>query len=78
MPTVFRHGPYRFFFYSDEGNEPVHVHVEKDDLVAKFWIQPVTLAETGGFTAKELGKIERLVIQHQKTIIEHWHEHFDL
>jgi len=78
MPTVFRHGPYRFFFFSDEGNEPIHVHVERDDHVAKFWVQPVSPADAGGFTARELGRIERLVIRHSETIIKRWHEHFDL
>ena len=45
MPTVLRSGPYRFYFYSHEPNEPPHVHVDRDDLSAKFWLQPVGLAE---------------------------------
>ena len=38
MPTVFRERGFRFFFYSNEGSprEPVHIHVEKADLEAKF------------------------------------------
>lgn len=36
MPTVLRSGPYRVYFYSHEPNEPPHVHVERDDLDAKF------------------------------------------
>nr|VFK14803.1 MAG: protein of unknown function (DUF4160) [Candidatus Kentron sp. LPFa] len=38
MPTVFRIGPYRFFFYSGDRNEPIHVHVERDDKVANLFI----------------------------------------
>jgi len=44
MPTVLRIGPYRFFFFSNEGNEPPHVHVERDDNTAKYWLDPVRVA----------------------------------
>ena len=42
MPTVFRERGFRFFFYSNEGNprEPMHIHVEKDNMEAKFWLYP--------------------------------------
>lgn len=42
MPVVFRERGFRFFFYSNEGSprEPVHIHVEKDDVEAKFWLNP--------------------------------------
>ena len=77
MPVVVRVGPYRLFFYSSEGTEPIHVHVERDDLEAKFWVDPVRLASSGGFGAAELRKMEALVIEHQQAIINRWHEHFD-
>ncbi|MCO6455665.1 MAG: DUF4160 domain-containing protein [Pirellulaceae bacterium] len=38
MPTVLRVGPYRFFFYAGDGDEPAHVHVERDDSEAKVWL----------------------------------------
>jgi len=44
MPTVLKTGPYRFYFYAGDRNEPPHVHVERDDNVAKFWIDPVNAA----------------------------------
>ncbi len=53
MPTVKRIGPYRFFFVSLDYNEPPHIHVQRNDLVAKFWLQPVALQRTGGFKPKE-------------------------
>jgi hypothetical protein len=43
MPTVLRSGPYRFYFYNHEPNDPPHVHVDRDDLSAKFWLPPVEL-----------------------------------
>lgn len=51
MPTVLRHGPYRFYFYSNDADEPVHVHVERDGDVAKVWADPVRVQRrflTGG------------------------------
>ena len=77
MPTVLRLGPYRFFFYSSDGDEPPHVHVERDDNVAKFWIVPVRLATSGGFRRAELSDIERLVNDNQAAILEAWHGFFN-
>ncbi|MBV8230031.1 MAG: DUF4160 domain-containing protein [Planctomycetaceae bacterium] len=57
MPTVFRQGPYRFFFYSGDRDEPPHVHVERDDCEAKFWIDPVRLERSRGFSGKDLNRI---------------------
>lgn len=76
MPTVLRHGPYRFFFYASDRDEPVHVHVERDDNGAKFWLDPVRLQSSGGFSRIELNQIERLVIEHQRHLLEAWNEYF--
>ena len=76
MPTVFRHGPYRFYFYSNEVGEPVHVHVERDGDVAKFWLDPVRLQRSGGFRRPEIVRISRLVEEHRELILEAWNEYF--
>ncbi len=75
MPTVLRTGPYRFYLYSHEPNEPPHVHVDRDDLSAKFWLKPVGLARNCGFSPSELRQIQRLVMQHQEEFWEEWHGH---
>ncbi len=75
MPTVLRSGPYRFYFYSHEPNEPPHVHVDRDDLSAKFWLETVGLARNFGFSPKELRGIQRLVNEHQAEFLEAWHGH---
>jgi hypothetical protein len=75
MPTVLRTGPYRFF-YSHEPNEPAHVHVDRDDLSAKFWLVPVSLARNFGFTPTELRKLQSLVEQHRHRFSEEWNGHF--
>jgi hypothetical protein len=76
MPTVLRIGPYRFYFYSHEPNEPPHIHIDRDDLSAKFWLEPVELATNIGFSAKELRKLESLVGENQSILVEAWYGYF--
>ena len=76
MPTVLRSGPYRIYFVSHDLNEPAHVHVDRDDQSAKFWLAPVALARNLGFNAVELRRIERLVAENEPQLLEAWNEHF--
>jgi Domain of unknown function (DUF4160) len=76
VPTVLRTGPYRFYFFSHEPNEPPHIHVDRDNLSAKFWLDPAALARNFGFSAVELGKVESLVERHQFEFLEAWNGHF--
>ncbi len=76
MPTIFRSGPYRVYFYSHEPNEPPHVHVDRDDLSAKFWLDPIGLARDLGFSAHELRKIQRILADHEEQLLEAWNERF--
>ena len=76
MPTVLRVRSYRFFFYSSDRDEPPHVHVERDDNVAKFWLDPVRLQSTGGFSRVEINQIATLVSQHRIELLEVWNEYF--
>src|SRR5476651_1961698 len=68
-------GPYRFFFYSFDCNEPRHIHVRRDRAVCKFWLEPVVLAYNNGFSAKELTRIRKIIIDHFDGIREAWDEH---
>lgn len=76
MPTVLREGPYRFFFVSLDREEPPHIHVRRENMVAKFWLDPVALQQTGGFNRMELNTIARLVQQHREMFLEKWYEFF--
>lgn len=76
MPTAFLHGPYRFFFSCDL-NEPPHVHVERDDHIAKFWLDPLRLASSGGFSRKEISEIYRILLERGSEALEAWHEYFN-
>jgi hypothetical protein len=76
MPTVLRSGPYRLFFYAGDRNEPPHIHVEREECEAKFWLDPVLLERSHGFARKEINSILRLVEEHQDQLLESWHEFF--
>jgi hypothetical protein len=64
MPEVFRAEGYVFFFYSNEGQEPVHVHVRRAGGHAKFWMEPLTLDSAHGLKTQELVRAEQLAAEH--------------
>ncbi len=75
MPTVLRSGPYRFYFYSNERGEPAHIHVQRERFLAKFWLEPVSLASSKRFRSHELRAIQRIVEGHEAELLEAWNEH---
>ena len=76
MPTVPNiSGPYRFFFYSFDCNEPMHVHVRRERKTCKFWLEPLSLARNDGFSARELNQIRKIIVAHLPQIREAWNEH---
>lgn len=77
MPTVARESGYRFFSYSLENREPAHIHVERDERAAKFWLAPVQLAANRGFRPHEVNHIRRMVEHNVERFREAWNEHFD-
>lgn len=79
MPTVHRFGPYRFFFWAHENQEtrePPHVHVMSGDAHAIFWLSPVELRESWGYTDRETARIKRLVVADQTNLLKAWHDFF--
>ena len=75
-PTVFREGPFRFFFFSREETR-VHVHVESADGEAKFWLDPdLILARNHGLSERDLTRIESIIRDHEKEIQDAWERHF--
>lgn len=76
MPTILRVDGHRFFFFSNEGGEPPHVHVETAENTAKFWLGPVVLAYSRGYSAREQGRLRRLVLDNEELFAEKWHEYF--
>jgi hypothetical protein len=76
MPSILRWGPYRAFFYSNEGGEPPHVHVCAAEKEAKFWLHDLTIAANAGFPDHELNAIVRHLRTHREALLAAWHEHF--
>ncbi len=76
MPTILKIKGYRFFFFSLEGREPPHIHIEHGDNVAKFWLSPVNLASSYGFKSHELARIREMVVEHSALFLEKWHDFF--
>ena len=76
MPTVKGiPGPYRFYFYSFDCYEPKHVHVQREKMICKFWLEPISLSQNYGYTPGELNRIHKLIKAHQEKIVEAWYEH---
>jgi len=76
MPTILRLDGFRFYFYSHEPNEPPHVHIDKDAATAKVWLHDSMVARSIGFSAQDLGKIQRMVKSHQSSLKEAWNAFF--
>lgn len=76
MPAVLRVDGHRFFFYSNEGNEPPHIHVQKAEKYAKFWLMPIQVAESSDYSSKELQRIQNIITKHLDLLLEAWNEHF--
>jgi hypothetical protein len=77
MPTLLRASGYRFFFYSGDRGEPPHVHVERDDLLAKFWLDPVRMHTSGGLSPHEIRRSQRIIERHREDFLRRWHDYFD-
>lgn len=76
MPTVLRIRGYRFFFYSLEGSEPPHIHVEQAERFAKFWLSPVLLVKSRGFRSNELTELHKIIGANRELLLEKWNEYF--
>jgi len=72
----FERRPVPILFYSHEPNEPPHIHVDRDDSSAKFWLDTVSLARNFGFSARELRRVQSLVEENRDELLEAWHGHF--
>jgi hypothetical protein len=77
MPTVLRIGPYRFFFWADERQEPPHIHIAAAENEAKYWLTPIERSWNRGFRSGELEEIELLIEANLELLKEAWHEFFN-
>ena len=78
MPTILTEDGFRFFFYSADNKEPMHVHLEYGDGNAKFWLRPVQLASSYRLKGQELKKARLLVEKYEKMFEGKWNEYFSI
>ncbi len=76
MPTVLRWESHRVFFYSNEGHEPPHVHIESNGREAKFWLENLDVAVNFGFSEPEIKNIRKTLETHRSQLLSAWKEHF--
>jgi hypothetical protein len=76
VPIVLRVKGYRFGFFGADRDEPPHVHVEKQDREAKFWLDPVRLSRNAGFRPHELNEVQKIIAENQNQLLEAWHDFF--
>ena len=76
MPVVYREDGFVFFFYSNEGTEPPHIHVRKGGGRCKWWLNPLELAKSRDFSPSDLRKIAGILKDVEPVLLERWHEAF--
>ncbi len=81
MPTVLYLLGWRLFFYSNEGNEPIHVHAEKGNMECKYWlsVEEIEITEAFAFDMSPAAKreIKKIIYQHFDLIVDAWNNYFD-
>jgi len=76
MPTIHHEGGFRCFFFSNERNEPPHIHVAQAERYAEFWLEPVTLASEKGFRSGEVTRLHQIINERRLEFLSRWNEHF--
>jgi hypothetical protein len=76
MPTILIVGSFRFFFYSSDAKEPIHIHVQSGNSSEKFWINPTRLESSKGFNQRQVLEILKIIEKHTTLFERKWHEYF--
>ena len=77
MPVVLRDRGYAVFFYMNDLNEPIHVHVRSGRKEAKYWLHPLALAWNKGFREHELNQVEQVIHRNRERIVSFWNREQD-
>jgi len=67
-------GSYRFSFVESGLADSPHIYVERDRQTCKFLLEPLELMRNGGFNARELLAIRRILETHHDELLESWRE----
>jgi len=76
MPTVLLIHGWRFFFYSNERSEPIHIHCKKAEKECKFWIRPIEfeieMAFAYNLNTKDIRTVRQIIFQNFDHIVKEW------
>jgi len=79
MPTILMVRGWRVYFYSEEGNEPVHVHATKAECECKLWLHVeefgIEEAWSHGMTPRLRREIRKIVFENFELLVEEWNRH---
>jgi hypothetical protein len=80
MPTVLYIMGWRLFFYSNEGNEPIHIHAQKGSTECKFWLitDEFDIKEAVSYNLSPAARkeIRKIIFEHYDFIVESWFSYF--
>jgi hypothetical protein len=78
VPTILIFCGWRLFFYSNEGNEPIHIHCRKADKECKYWIDvdkfDIYEAYSYELSPRDRKEIRKIIFEHFDYIVEQWNE----
>jgi len=76
MPTIFLYNGWRFFFYSEEGNEPIHIHCKKGDADAKYWLTSeeflITEARSKNLSPADKRLVRKIISENFDYFVTEW------
>jgi hypothetical protein len=76
MPTILLILGWRFFFYANERNEPIHIHCQKGDAEAKYWLDVLAFeaveAHAYGMSPADKRTVRSIIYQHFDYIVSEW------
>jgi hypothetical protein len=78
MPTILTLLGWRFFFYANEKNEPIHIHCQKAEAEAKYWLDldsfEVIEAHSYNMSPADKRTVRRIIFEHFDYIAAEWNE----
>lgn len=76
MPTVLFVAGWRFFFFPNEGNEPIHIHCENAEKSCKYWLDiegfDIIEAHSYSMTGRDKRAVRRIIFQNFDLIVQEW------
>jgi hypothetical protein len=78
MPTILFINGWRFFFYANERDEPIHIHCQKAEKECKYWMDPenfdVKEAYTFNMNNKDKRQVKKIIFEYFEYIENEWNQ----